>query len=71
MEITSTDRRLLYRCEFTPGGEVYLIEAGNAVAAQQKAIGHAGLDGVQFTGADIFLASENDITDYYHDGEEE
>lgn len=69
-EITSTDRRLLYRVSLSPGGEVYYIEAGNAIAAQQKGIGHAALDDVEWSGMHVDLASENETTDYYGDEEE-
>lgn len=68
-EITSTDRRKLYKVRLTPGGEEYLVEASGAVNAQQKGIGLAALDGVDWHGLDVSPASENDITDYY--GEEE
>ena len=67
---TSTDRRILYKVRFTPGGETYFVEAGGAVAAHQKGLGHAALDGVRHTGADVTHATENEITDFYMDEEE-
>lgn len=70
-QYTSTDRRLLYKVRFTPGGEEYLVEAGNAQTAHQKGLGHAALDEIRHNGCDVMLADENDITDYYTDGEEE
>jgi hypothetical protein len=69
-EFTSTDRRLLYKVVLSPHGETYFVEAGNAMTAHQKGIGHAALDEVRYTGMDVYLASENEITDFYGDEEE-
>lgn len=61
-QITSTDRALAYVVRFTPGGERFIVLAGNAVTAQNKGIGLATLHGVNTNrGIDVYAATEDDL----------
>lgn len=61
-QITSTDRSLAYVVRFTPGGERFIVLAGNAVTAQNKGIGLATLQGVNTQrGIDVYAATEDDL----------
>lgn len=69
-EITSTDRKLLYKVRFTPGGETYYVEAGNAQTAQGLGIGHHIVNAlpnavVEWTGIDVERASKKETELYY------
>lgn len=69
-EITSTDRRLIYKIQLSPNGEVFLVEANSATDAHQKGMGLAALENLYWNGMDVNRATENDITDYRGDEEE-
>ncbi len=70
-EVTSTDRKIVYKIRLSPNGEEYMVEAGSAVSAHQKGMGLAALDEVYYNSMQVFKASENDITDFYGHDEEE
>lgn len=71
-EITSTDRRKLYKVVFVPSRNIYFVEASGAAMAQQKGIGLAVLDGVEkWTGIDVHRASEAEMAQFYGEREEE
>lgn len=70
-EVTSTNRKVVYKIRCAPGGEEYLVEAGGAVAAHQIGMGRAVEDDVYYNSMQVYRASENEITDFYGHDEEE
>lgn len=70
-KFTSTSGKLLYKARFSPGGETMFIESSGAVNAHEIARGAAYFQGIVHTGCDVMLATENEITDYLGQTEEE